>query len=340
VVATASPVCETSLQIDVFGFGLPPSGDTTDMAQKQRMPRSLWTGSISFGLVNVPVRVYSAVHEHKLRFHLVHAKDDGPIGYEKICKVEDKPVPNDEIVKAFEYRKGELVQMTDEDFEAAQVEGQHTIDLEDFVPYEEIDPTFFAHAYLVGPQEGAERPYSLLVRAMEESGLAGIGKFVMRNRQYLGCLHVRNGSLTLEQLYFADEVDPPETILPAKLPNVDKRELDMASRLIESFSSDWKPQKYEDTYTDALMAVVKQKRKGQEVHRVQEPEEEGPPDLLEALRLSLDQSKGGRSRRNGRRGNGAAATKEELQEQARKLGIEGRSKMSKAQLAKALASAK
>jgi DNA end-binding protein Ku len=310
------------------------------MAPKQKAPRSLWTGSISFGLVNVPVRVFSAVHEHKLRFQLIHVKDDGPIGYEKICKLEDTPVPNDEIVKAFEYRKGELVQITDEDFEAVQVEGQHTIDLEDFVPYEQIDPTFFAHAYLVGPQDGAERAYSLLVRAMEDSGLAGIGKFVMRNRQYLGCLHVRDGLLTLEQLYFADEVDDPKTILPSKLPNVDKRELDMALQLIESFSGDWKPAKYDDTYHDALMEIVKAKRKGQEIHRVREPEEEGPPDLLEALRLSVQQAKGGRVRPNGSRPDGNGATKEELQEQARELGIEGRSKMSKAELAKAIASAR
>jgi DNA end-binding protein Ku len=260
------------------------------------MPRSLWTGSISFGLVNVPVRVYSAVHEHKLRFQLVHAKDDGPIGYEKICKVEERPVPNEEVVKAFEYAKGEFVQLTDEDFEAVKVEGQHTIDLEDFVPFEQIDPTFFAHAYLVGPEEDAERPYALLVRAMEDSGLAGIGKFVMRNRQYLGCLRVRGGVLRLEQMYFADEVDAPEKILPVKLPKVDKRELDMAARLIDSFSAEWKPDKYHDTYHDALMEVVEQKRKGHEVHRVQEPEEEGPPDLLEALRMSLEQTQGGRTR--------------------------------------------
>jgi DNA end-binding protein Ku len=151
---------------------------------------------------------------------------------------------------------------------------------------------------------------------------------------------VRDGVLTLEQLYFADEIDPPETILPKKLPNVDKRELEMASRLIDSFAGDWKPEKYEDTYTDALMQIVKDKRKGHEVHRVQAPEEEAPPDLLEALRLSLEQSKGGRARRNGAKRNGAGATMEELQEQARALGIEGRSKMSKAQLAKAIASAK
>src|SRR4029453_16757855 len=125
-------------------------GDSTAMPRSRKPQRSLWTGSVSFGLVNVPVRVYSAVHEHKLRFQLIPAKDDGPIGYEKVCKLEDKPVSSDEIVKAFEYRK-ELVHLTDEDFEAVQVEGQHTIDLEDFVPYEQIDPTFFAHAYLVGP---------------------------------------------------------------------------------------------------------------------------------------------------------------------------------------------
>jgi DNA end-binding protein Ku len=257
---------------------------------RPRGPRSLWTGSITFGLVNVPVRVFSAVHEHKLSFHLVHEPDDGPIGYQKICKLEDKPVPSDEIVKAFEVSKGEFVQMTDEDFEAAQVEGQHTIDLEDFVPYDQIDPTFFAHTYLVAPQDGAEHAYALLVRAMEESGLAGIGKFVMRNRQYLGCLRVRDGAITLEQLYFADEVDPPDSVLPKKLPKVEKKQLDLATTLVESFAGDWDPSKYEDTYHDELMKVIKAKQKGKEVHHVAETEEESPPDLMEALRLSLERS--------------------------------------------------
>ena len=307
------------------------------------MPRAMWSGSISFGLVNVPVKVYTAVHEHKLRFHLVHQKDDGAIGYEKVCKLEEKPVPDDEIVKAFEVGKGKLVHLADEDFEAAQVESRaRTIELEDFVPYDQIDPTFFAHTYLVGPQDGAERPYSLLAQAMEESGLAGVGKFVMRNRQYLGCVHVRDGILTLEQLYFADEVDAPKGVLPSKLPNVEKRELDMALRLIESFAGDWEPEKYKDTYTDALKEVVRAKRRGDDVHRVPESEDEEPVDLMDALRRSLEQSRRGRSksRRNGASRNGSATTKEELQEQARKLGIEGRSKMSKAELEKAVASAR
>jgi len=260
-------------------------------------PRALWTGTITFGLVNVPVRIYSAVHQHKLDFHLVHEKDDSPIGYQKICKLEEKPVPNDEIVKAYEFKKGEFVQLTDEDFEAVQVEGQHSIDLVDFVPYEAIDPAFFAHTYLVGPQDGAEKTYALLVRAMEESGLAGIGKFVMRSRQYLGCLRVREGTLTLEQLYFADEVDPPAGIVPNRLPSVAKKELDMALTLIDGFAGEWKPEKYEDTYTEALRDVVKAKRRGKDVHELREPvDEEAPPDLMEALRLSIEQSQ--KSRRS------------------------------------------
>jgi DNA end-binding protein Ku len=219
----------------------------------------------------------------------VHEADDGPIGYEKICKLEDKPVPNDEIVKAFEYKKGELVHLTDEDFEAIQVEGQRTIELEDFVPYDEIDPTFFAHTYLVAPDEGAEKTYALLVRAMEESGLAGIGKFVMRNRQYLGCLRVRGKTLTLEQMHFADEVDPPSDVIPDKLPSVPGRELAMALELISAFSGKWQPEKYEDTYTAGLQKVVRAKVQGKEVHRAPEPEEEAPPDLMEALRASVEQ---------------------------------------------------
>jgi DNA end-binding protein Ku len=263
-------------------------------------PRALWSGSITFGLVNVPVRIYSAVHEHKLQFHLVHEPDDGPIGYEKICKLEDKPVANDEIVKAFEYTKGKLVHLTDEDFEAVQVEGQRTIDLEDFVPYDEIDPTFFAHTYLVAPEDGAEKTYALLVRAMEESGLAAIGKFVMRNRQYLGCLRVRGKTLTLEQMHFADEVDPPAGVIPDRLPSVPSRELEMALSLISAFSGKWQPQKYKDTYTAAMQKLVRAKVQGKEVHRVAEPEEVSQPDLMEALRASVEQMRGkprGTSRR-------------------------------------------
>jgi DNA end-binding protein Ku len=241
--------------------------------------------------VSVPVRLYSAVHEHQLRFHLVHEKDDGPIGYEKVCKLEGKNVPDSQIVKAYEVSKGKLVHLSDEDFEAVQVEGMHTIELTDFVPYDEIDPTFFAHTYLAGPADGAEKTYALLVRALQESGLAGIGKFVLRNRQCLGCVRVRGGTLILEQLHFADEVEPPAGVLPSKLPQVTQRELDLALQLIEDYSGPWKPERYEDTYTKALRKVVQAKQNGREVRRVPEPEPQEHPDLLEALRLSIEQTR-------------------------------------------------
>src|SRR4051794_30002194 len=259
------------------------------------MPRSIWSGSISFGLVNVPVRLYSAIQEHKLQFHFVHEKDNSPIGYQKICKKEDKPVPDDEIVKAFEFEKGEYVFMEEEDFAAAKVEGYKTIDIVDFVPYEDIDPIFFAKTYYLGPDRGAEKVYSLLVKAMEDSELAGIAKFVMRDKQHLGALRVREGTITLEQLYFADEVRPVDEIKPTRA-RVEKRELEMAQQLIDSFSGEWKPEKYKDTYRDALLKVIEAKRKGREVHAAAQPEEEQPIDLMSALRASLDSSKRGQRR--------------------------------------------
>jgi DNA end-binding protein Ku len=303
-------------------------------------PRALWTGSISFGLVNVPVRLYSAVSEHKLQFHFVHEKDESPIGYQKICKLEDKPVPDKEIVKAFEYRKGEYVYMEDEDFQAARVEGYKTIDITDFVPYEQIDPIYFAHTYYVGPQDGSEKVYSLLVRAMEDSELAAVAKFVMRDRQYLGALRVREGLITLEQLYFADEVRPVDDLKP-KRERVDKRELAMAQQLIDSFAGEWEPEKYSDTYRDALCGVIEAKRKGKDVHVAAEPEVEAPTDLMEALRRSVEASKGGRrpSRNGSRRDELDELSKSELDKRARDADIDGRSKMSKEELIEALRSA-
>ncbi|MBD0348787.1 MAG: Ku protein [Thermoleophilia bacterium] len=254
------------------------------------MPRALWTGTISFGLVNVPVRMYSATQEHDLHFHYVHEPDASRIGYEKICKAEGKPVPDDEIVKAFEWEEGEWVYMSDEDFAAAQVEGHRTIDITDFVAYDEIDPIFFEKTYYLGPQDGAERVYSLLERALKDSGLAGIATFVLRDRQHLGCLRVRDGVITLERMYFADEVRPSDDVKPADA-KVDDRELEMATELIERFTSSWEPERYADTYRDTLCEIIKQKRKGKKVRVEQPAEAEEPADLMEALRASLEAAK-------------------------------------------------
>jgi DNA end-binding protein Ku len=210
-------------------------------------PRAIWSGSISFGLVNVPVRMYSAISETDLRFHLIHEPDGGRIGYQKICKEEGEPVPEDEIVKGFEFKEDEFVVLTDEDFEAAKAEGVKSIEISDFVPYDEIDPIFFEKTYYLGPQSGGEKVYALLREAMEKTGLAGIAKFVMRDRQHLGCLRVREGTLTLEKMFFHDEVRPIDEIAPRNS-KVSKSELDMATSLIEQFTGTFEHEKYEDTY--------------------------------------------------------------------------------------------
>jgi Ku protein len=257
------------------------------------MPRAIWTGTISFGLVNVPVRMYSAIDEQDLRFHLVHEPDGGRIGYQKICKAENEPVPDEEIVKAFEFAEGELVVLTDDDFAAAKTEGVKTIEISDFVPYEEIDPIYFERTYYLGPQDGSEKVYGLLREAMERTELAALGKYVMRDRQHLGCLRVREGTITLEKMFFHDEIRPVGDIAPGNV-KVVKAELDMATTLIEQFKGSFAPDKYEDTYRDALCDVINAKRKGKTITAAPVEQEEEPTDLLAALKASVEAAKKGK----------------------------------------------
>jgi DNA end-binding protein Ku len=270
------------------------------------MPRSIWSGTISFGLVSIPVRMVGAISEHALHFNLLHRKDASPIGYEKVCKQEGKPVPDDEIVKAYEVGKGEFVELEDEDFEAARIEGYHTFDISDFVEVDEIDPIYFERSYYLVPQDGGEKVYTLFVRAMQDAGLAAVGTFVMREREHLGCLRIRDGVVVLERMYFADEIRPSDDLKPGRA-RVSKAELEMAATLIDRYTGSFDPSKYSDTYTEKLLDVIKRKQKGETV-KVEQPEEsEGEaPDLMDALRASIEAR--GRtsrtSRRSGQRGSG------------------------------------
>ena len=261
------------------------------------MPRAIWSGSIAFGLVNAPVKMYSAIDEHNLELHLVHKKDGSRIGYEKVCKKEGKEVPADEIVKAYELDDGELVYLEDEDFAAAEEKGYRTIEVLDFVPQEQIDPIAYRRSYYLGPADGAEKVYALLVRAMEDSGLAAIARYVFHEKQQLGTLRIRDGVITLENMLFADEIRPSKGIAPKRV-RVDKKELEMARTLIDRFTSDFDHSKYDDEYQKRLRAIVRKKHRGEDVHaKAPEEEEEAAPDLMEALRASVDSAK---KRGNGR----------------------------------------
>jgi DNA end-binding protein Ku len=290
--------------------------------------------------------MYSAIDEHDLELHLVHTKDGSRIGYQKICKEEGEPVPDDEIAKGYEV-DGELVLLEPEDFEAAESEGYKTIEILSFVSRDEIDPIYFERSFYLGPQEGSEKVYALLVEAMERAGLVGIVRYVFHDREQLGALRVRDGVLVVARMHFADEIRPLDDLLPDRRPDVDPRELEMALELVERFSGSFDANEYEDRYRARLLEIVERKRAGGEVRAAPSTEPERTPDLLAALQESLERhsrsrpSTNGKPRaKTGRRVDASdGLTVDELAGRARELGIAGRSRMNKRQLVAAIRTA-
>jgi DNA end-binding protein Ku len=243
------------------------------------------------------VRMYSATQSQELRFHFLDRRDLEPIGYEKVRKDTGKPVPNDEIVRGFEISKGKYVPLEDEDLDRLDIELTHSIDICDFVSLDEIDPIYFRKAYYLLPQDGAEKPYRLLVKALEETGKVGIAKVVIRNKQHLAALRSAGGRLILETMYYADEIREPESVNGNA--RVQKAEVDMAKSLVENLSASFDPKKYDDTYRKELLDLIRAKAKGKELPEPAEQEEGEVVDLMEALRESVEQtrSKGKRTKK-------------------------------------------
>jgi DNA end-binding protein Ku len=312
------------------------------------MARSLWTGSISFGLVNVPVALYSAVRDLDVHFRQLHEKDGAPIDTRRFCSEEDREVAFDDIGHGYDLDDGKQVVLTDDDLAAAAPRKTRTIDIEGFVDVADVDPIYFDHPYFlapVGEAEGNLRAYQLLVEVMASTDRAALGRFVMRTKEYLVLVRVRDERLALTTMRFHDEVRPAKDIAPGGRKPA-KAQLGAAKQLIEALSADWDPGQYHDRYRERLLEVIERKRKGKRITVPDTtPEDAGaPPDIMAALKASLDRVRAGGAGAGEGDGDGDAhggddlddLSRDELYERAQDVEIPGRSSMTKKELIDAL----
>ena len=281
------------------------------------MARAIWTGSLAFGLVNVPVGLYSATEDKTVHFSQFEAGTSDRIRYKRVNERTGHEVDYGRIVKGYEVRKGNFVMITDEELEAVEPGRSRTIDITDFVDLDAIDPIYFQKTYYLAPQgEGADRSYLLLRAAMAATNKAGIATFVMRGKQYLGAVRAAADVLMLETMFFADEIRDPRSVLES-LPAghaAANRELAVAKQLIESMGTAWQPQSYRDSYRERVEDLIERKRNGEEIVAEGEPpQEDNLVDLMEALRRSVE---GARGRRSGATG-ATGATGEQSQDDTR-----------------------
>lgn len=281
--------------------------------------RPTWKGSISFGLVYIPIAVYPATREEKLSFRQLRKSDLSPIRYKKVAEADMKEVPAGEIVKGYEYERGRYIILSDEDFEKVRIESTHSIDITDFVDLGQVDPKFFYKPYFLEPQKGGEKAYALLHKALTGTGKIGIAKVVISNREYLAAVKPDGLFLILELMHFASEVLTPEE-LSRPTTALNDKELKMAHALIDSMSSDWEPQKYRDEYRDAVMEMIEQKATNKELPAAPAaaPRSTNVVDLVKVLQESINRSKSVKVKRGGGSGNGARRTTSSLVKQKRR----------------------
>ena len=265
------------------------------------MARSIWSGSISFGLDTIPVRMFTAEREHEVHFHQLSKKTGNRIRYKKVDEKSGRELELDDIVKGYEVSKGKWVTFEDDELDELRPESTKTLDIEDFVDLAEVDPIYYDKTYYLAPADNlaARRAYALLLEAMEARQRAGIGKVVIRAKQYLAAIRPYGGILVMSTMRFADEIVDPKQIedLDFSIPSVDAKSKKMAVSLLDSLASDFDPSKYEDTYTDELKKSIVAKSKGKTIEK-EEAKEEAPKviDLMAALQASVDAA---RSRRSG-----------------------------------------
>jgi DNA end-binding protein Ku len=262
------------------------------------MARAIWSGSISFGLLNVPVKLYSAVARRNIALREIRGSDNARIKHRRVAEGTDEEVPYEKIVKAFEVTPGQYVPLSKDEMSALAPEKTRAIEVKDFVDLDEIDPIYFDSPYYLGPAEGAEKAYALLAKSMEASGKVAIARFVFRNKEHLAAVRATDGVLTLTTMRFADEVVPAGElgdVLPDKVPQVAKKEQEMAERLIESLSTEFDPTAYRDEYREELMSLIERKAEGKEVVAApaEEPRATKAPDLMAALEESIAAVQGG-----------------------------------------------
>ena len=257
--------------------------------------RSIWKGAISFGLVTIPVKLYSATEQRDIAFHQVHREDAGRVRYRRVCQVCGEEVTYSDIAKGYELPSGEMVVLTDEDFADLPLSTSRAIEVLEFVPLEQVDPMFFAKSYYLEPETTGVKPYVLLREALEESGKVAIVKLALRQRESLATLRVRAGVFVLETMLWPDEIREPEFDFLGEDVDVRSQELKMAGSLIDTMSGDFEPDQYHDSYREALMQVIEAKVEGKEVVQPEGVEEEAAVvDLMAALRASVEAAKKGR----------------------------------------------
>ena len=264
--------------------------------------RAIWKGSISFGLVNIPIALYPATRREDLKFRLLRESDLSPVNYKRVAEKDGKEVPWEQIVKGYEYEKGKFVVLNEKDFQRVDLEATQTVDIKDFVDVEEIDPMYFYKPYYLEPQKGGDKAYVLLRETLEKSGKVGIAKVIIKTRQYLAGVKPLKHALVLELMHFAEELADAEKLnVPKKSSEPGKRELDMAQALVESMTSEWDPKKYKDDYRDALMEVIEEKVEsgGEEIEEKPKPKKPSSKviDLVAVLRESLEKSQGGKKKK-------------------------------------------